>query len=202
MYITVSDIQIPYEKFLIRAGYKKSGAPPDKNARVLIEETLLTAKRLLKPKSAVVFSEIKLNGGSVLFNGGFKINSRFVANLFEDCFKAYAIAVTIGPEIEKKRNELMAQKEILRAFFLDAAGSVAVEEAAETANARIKSFEEKENNFVTKRFSPGYGDWELKTQKDFLKWLGAGQIGISLTEAFLMRPEKSVSAIIGVKKNK
>lgn len=68
---------------------------------------------------------------------------------------------------------------------------------AETANARIKSFEEKQNNFVTRRFSPGYGDRELKTQKDFLKWLGAVQIGISLTEACLMQPEKSVSAVIG-----
>lgn len=40
---------------------------------------------------------------------------------------------------------------------------------AETANARIKSFEEKENNFVTKKFSPCYGDRKLKTQKKFFK---------------------------------
>ena len=71
---------------------------------------------------------------------------------------------------------------------------------AETANARIKSFEEKENNFVTKKCSPCYGDRKLKTQKDFLKWLGAAQIGISLTKACLMQPEKSVSAIIGAGK--
>jgi cobalamin-dependent methionine synthase I len=52
---------------------------------------------------------------------------------------------------------------------------------------------------TTRRYSPGYGDWGVSAQKDFLAWLGAGHIGIKLTESSQMLPEKSVSAILGIK---
>lgn len=51
------------------------------------------------------------------------------------------------------------------------------------------------------RFSPGYGDLPLSVQPIFLEMVDAGkQLGISLTDAYLMIPSKSVTAIIGVKK--
>ena len=201
MYINVSNIQIPYDDFLVRIGYKKSAGQPDKNTAILIEESFQTAKKLIKPKAAVVFSDIYINGNSIVFDNSFKINSSYAAKLFEGCFKAYGIAVTIGADIEKKRNDLIVKKETLQGFLLDAAGSAAAEEIIKTVNEQIKSFEETHNNITTKRFSPGYGDWELESQKEFLGWIGASEIGISLSPSCLMIPEKSVSAVIGVKKN-
>ena len=60
------------------------------------------------------------------------------------------------------------------------------------------TFLSKESGMKTvNRFSPGYGDWELNEQKGLLHQLGASQIGISLSSAFLMHPEKSVSGVIG-----
>lgn len=202
VYIDISDIKIPYNDFLIRAGYKKTAAAPDKNAEILITETLETARRLIKPKTAVIFSNIKIKDDTIVFDDGFKINSSFVTKLFKECFKAYAVAVTIGKDLEKKRDELIIKKETLRAFFLDAAGSVAAEEIIKTVYSQIGVFEEKQNNLITKRFSPGYGDWQASSQKLFLERIGAEKIGISLTSTYLMIPEKSVSAIIGVKKKK
>jgi len=50
------------------------------------------------------------------------------------------------------------------------------------------------------RFSPGYGDWNLTEQEKLFKICGAEKIGLSLTEAFMLEPRKSVTAIIGLEK--
>ena len=48
------------------------------------------------------------------------------------------------------------------------------------------------------RFSPGYGDWDVHAQPDLLRLTQAETIGISLTESFMLRPRKSVTAVIGL----
>ena len=49
------------------------------------------------------------------------------------------------------------------------------------------------------RFSPGYGDLPLETQRPLLQILDSGRrAGIVLSDTMLMIPSKSVSAIIGV----
>ena len=54
---------------------------------------------------------------------------------------------------------------------------------------------------MTPRFSPGYGDWELSAQKDILRVCGGNQIGISVSDNFMMSPQKSVSAVFGLVKS-
>ena len=57
----------------------------------------------------------------------------------------------------------------------------------------------KEMAGCTKRFSPGYGDLPLETQKDIFALLDCGKyIGVSLNESLLMMPSKSVTAIFGI----
>jgi hypothetical protein len=201
MNINVSNIKISYDEVLQRLGYLKTSERPAQKLEIQIKEHIETAQKLIAPKSVIAFDNITVSENFITFANGYKIESLQVAKLFANCFKSYGIAVTIGAALEKKRNDLMEQKETFKAIILDAAGSVAAEEAVKTVNAQIKEFEENNNNIVSKRFSPGYGDWKLQSQEDFLKWIGAEQIGISLTASFQMQPEKSVSAIIGVMKN-
>ena len=54
-------------------------------------------------------------------------------------------------------------------------------------------------NKLTKRFSPGYGDFALESQKIFINLLNAPKyIGLTLNQENLMLPTKSVTAIIGI----
>ena len=54
---------------------------------------------------------------------------------------------------------------------------------------------------LVRRYSPGYGDLPLAAQRDLLGFLDAPRtVGVALTDALLMVPSKSVSALIGVKK--
>ena len=49
------------------------------------------------------------------------------------------------------------------------------------------------------RFSAGYGDLSLSTQKDIFKILDVTKnIGVSLNNSLLMSPTKSVTAFVGI----
>jgi tRNA(adenine34) deaminase len=53
---------------------------------------------------------------------------------------------------------------------------------------------------LTKRFSPGYGDFPLTAQKDFQNILELRKTtGIGLTESLTLTPSKSVTAVIGLR---
>jgi cobalamin-dependent methionine synthase I len=82
---------------------------------------------------------------------------------------------------------------------LDAIGSEGAELLADITNKQLCAEAKNNGGTCTMRFSPGYGDWAVTGQKDFLNWLGVARIGIRLTEHSQMLPEKSVSAIIGVR---
>jgi len=199
--VNVSSIEIPYSGLLARLGYLHTKTKLDIKTASSIKENLSLAQKLITPRSAVAFGNIKLNDDSVLFENGYRIKSGNVAMLLKNCFKAYGVAVTIGPALEKKRDECLKKKETFNALILDAAGSVAAEETIAIANAQIKAYEAKNGNALTRRYSPGYGDWTLQANKQFLDWIGTLQIGVTLSKFCHMKPEKSVSALIGVKKS-
>ncbi|MDR3071061.1 MAG: hypothetical protein LBU29_00410 [Endomicrobium sp.] len=198
--ITVSTIKIPYDKLLIRLGYWQTKTKLNKKTDESIKEILDLAQKLIKPKIVTAFENTIVNEQEILFNNGYKIKSASVASLLRNSFRAYGVGITIGNTLEDKRAESLRKGEIFSALILDAAGSVAAEETMILVNAQIKIYEEKNGNKLTKRYSPGYGDWVLEDNRQFLSWLGAERIGIKLNEFCQMIPEKSISALIGVEK--
>lgn len=57
--------------------------------------------------------------------------------------------------------------------------------------------------FFKPRFSPGYADFDISYQKYILDTLNASKkIGITLTDGMMMIPEKSVTAVLGLTKEK
>lgn len=53
------------------------------------------------------------------------------------------------------------------------------------------------------RFSPGYGGLDISSQADFFKLLPmTKQMGVSLSESFLMTPTKTVTAFVGITKER
>ena len=198
-----SKLQIPLNKVLVRLGYATGKTNIDSNINDILKEEIETAGKLLAPRQVQSFSKIALAGGNKIhLEPFFAIESTDIFKLMNNCEEAAGFAVTIGPALEAKRDQYLKDKETTRALVLDAAGSVAAEELAEITNAQITAEAAKRGLATTRRFSPGYGNWAISSQKEFLKWLGAGQIGIKLNENFEMLPEKTVSAIIGLKRIK
>jgi hypothetical protein len=204
--LKISTIEIPYNKLLARLGYLQAKTKLDEKTAGLIRENLNLTQKLVKPQTAVAFENITISGGKIsdeiLFESGYKIRSSNLVALLKGCFKVYGVSVTIGGSLERMRDEFLKKKETFNALISDAVGSVAAEETINLANAQIEAYEEKNGNILTRRYSPGYGDWILEDNKQFLDWIGAGYIGIKLNEFCQMNPEKSISALIGVAKRK
>jgi hypothetical protein len=189
-------------KVLARMGYARGKTKLDKKTRQLIVDETKLAKKIIQGKLTISFSKItaRKSPDRIFLEPGFVLKSKDLFKLFKGCSLVYGFAVTIGPALEARRDRYLSEKQSAKAVILDAIGSVAAEELAETTNIRIKKSVLKKGLGVTRRFSPGYGDWGLENQKEFLKWLGAEKIGIKLSPSFQMSPEKSITAVLGATK--
>ena len=75
--------------------------------------------------------------------------------------------------------------------------AAAIEQVCDEAERLIA--ERVSEPYFTFRFSPGYGDYPLDTQKRLLRLLDAPRkIGLSLNDSLLLTPVKSVTAVIGL----
>jgi hypothetical protein len=106
--------------------------------------------------------------------------------------------VTIGPAVERRASEYQRQGQITAALVMDAAGSAAVEEAADRLSAIAVGGEpsDAEPESVPCRVSPGYGDWAIESQRQLFEILPARDLDVELTPTCLMVPRKSVSFAI------
>jgi len=87
----------------------------------------------------------------------------------------------------------MKINEMTRALILDALGSEAAEEVAIQSDRTLAEKAREMNLWPSKRFSPGYGKWDVKEQRFIFRLLPAADIEVRLTESCMMVPRKSVS---------
>jgi hypothetical protein len=104
--------------------------------------------------------------------------------------------VTLGKQIDII-NEALREKFFFDPFVMDAFGSIIVEKAADYLELRIRAELENNNYECSRRFSPGYCDWELKAgQETLCGFLDPGEIGVRCLGSGSMIPAKSVSAVM------
>lgn len=84
-----------------------------------------------------------------------------------------------------------------KALITDSLASAAIEQVCEEAEKEIQNV--YSHYFYTWRFSPGYGDFPLEVQGEFLNIVDAPKrIGVTVTDSLILIPRKSVTAVIGV----
>jgi hypothetical protein len=123
------------------------------------------------------------------------IESSSVSELLKGCGSVYLFCVTAGKALADAVRAHTEDSETARALVVDAVGSELVEEAADEV---CRYIERTAAVSLTKRFSPGYGDWDLSGQRELDKALDISRIGVTLNEAFLMTPEKTITAVAGI----
>lgn len=134
-------------------------------------------------------------------NTSLSIESKDLSKLLKNSSHIYIMAVTLGKEIDMQI-ALMQKKDMLDAVILDACASVYIDKACDDIESKIM---EKLNagEFLTMRFSPGYGDVPLEISEDILQILQAPKrIGLTLTKTHMLFPTKSITAFIGISSQK
>lgn len=127
--------------------------------------------------------------------GSLPLPGRTAARMLADCHQCAVLVCTLGTSFDVWLRQLQF-RDISQAVMLDALGSAYVEAACDAAEKEISAHFPKQ--YPTDRFSPGYGDLPLDIQPQLIEASGAHRIGVYTTPSFLLLPQKSVSALIGL----
>lgn len=130
--------------------------------------------------------------------GVFSLHSKNLAANLSGCEKVIVFAATVGVGIDRlitKYGHISPS----RALMISAIGAERIEALCDMfCNDISKAMKVG----LKPRFSPGYGDLSINTQKNIFSVLDCSKrIGISLNDSMLMSPSKSVTAFIGITDN-
>lgn len=167
----------------------------------LVEKGIREVQALILPAVVYGEQEIKKTEGNNIFFENFAVASSSLAVNLKDCSKATLVAGTIGPRIDRLIQKTSRFNAGLSGIY-QAAGAMFIEEVIEKLNLLINERAGSLGYETRPRFSPGYGDLSLETQKTFFGFLKPEKIGLTLMDTLVMAPEKSVTAFIGWKKRK
>lgn len=168
----------------------------DSNAKKLIEEALFSLLPAVSPRFVKRNFLLKTEKNSV-FLGDWEIKSASLAAFLSDADEAILFCATLGSgadrQIQKNlliRPSLALAQQACAAAMIEAfCDSVCLEFAEEMAQKNLSP---------KPRFSPGYGDFSLDCQEKILSLLDAQRkIGVTITDASLLTPTKTVTALVG-----
>lgn len=122
-----------------------------------------------------------------------------IKNHLQGCYSAIIMCATLGNSIDTliRKTQL---SDMAKAVVLDSFASVAIEQVCCSVDEIIA--EKFSGKYLTFRFSPGYGDYPITLQKQFLNILDAQRkIGLCTNDNYLLTPTKSVTAVMGISYN-
>jgi len=171
---------------------------PDERTDALIAEcakeleALPTVRHVERSFSDLVWSP---EGVSV---GGASFASRRLAETLSGCGQAVVLCATLGAAADRLRMRYI-RTDLTKAAVMDAAQSAYIEQVCDAVCADLRQRYAPQGLSPTPRFSPGYGDFALSEQPMLLALANAPRrIGLTCSETFLLTPQKSVTAIIGL----
>ena len=131
-----------------------------------------------------------------------EVKSTLLKNRLKDSEYVLLFAATVGIELD--RNILRYTKlSPVKALFFQAIGAERIESLCNLFCGEIALKCEELGYATTQRFSPGYGDFPLEKQREIFDLLDCPRkIGLTLLDSGLMSPTKSVTAVIGIGKEK
>lgn len=167
------------------------GVPRDFD-RSIFDSVEKELKSVLDCKMAAVRVPVLCRGDEIDL-GFLKVSSKNLRGALGDSKEAFVFAVTLGMGVERMLTRL-SKTSVSAHFIADALSSVYAEALADRAQEILDSHAK-----TKKRFSPGYGDLPLEIQPKIIEMLQAEKLlGITLTDTLLMKPQKSITAIVGI----
>ena len=127
--------------------------------------------------------------------GVFKVNSKNLAKNLLGVKRAILFGATVGVEIDRLIAKYSARSHA-RAVMLAGFGGERIEALCDSF---CEDMEKELHVKLKPRFSPGYGDLDISTQKEIFRVLDCPRrVGLCLTESMVMTPSKSVTAFVGI----
>ncbi|TRZ92067.1 methionine synthase [bacterium] len=193
-------IPIPRKNIYRRLGFVKGVTEVPASQQEEIERYIGHASSLIHLKGAGLRMPIKeIKGSRIILPDGAEFESRQLAKFLANCDEIVLMGATAGREIMNAIEEDATGANVTRGIVLDAAASEIVDASLDWIVDYFNQSLRRENRrLLGKRYSAGYGDLFLETQKAMYRLLQLDRIGIEITESCMLIPEKSVTAITGI----
>jgi hypothetical protein len=172
------------------------GIKADEGINGLIEESRNEFSQHVDYRACICKTDVSLDNNCVCLDF-MKTESKSLCGNLKNCESAYVFAATTGAAVQRfiSKSSLISP---LKGVVADCIGSAAIEAFCDFINRSLG-----DTDYLRPRFSPGYGDMPLETQKEITEFLQTkSKLALGLTESLMMSPSKSVTAIIGISKEK
>jgi len=164
----------------------------------LIDELYGLLSKSIEPKLISGEFDIKkeddgyaLSGADLVFKG------KLIEKTLSECDSLVLFAATLTSQADNLLREYSA-KDMHKTVILNACMTAYLECFADSFEAKIKDDMLKRGKNIKNRISCGYGDFDIGIQPDIIKLLKADKyLGLTVTEANMLIPEKSITALIG-----
>ncbi len=137
--------------------------------------------------------------------GGTEFSSKKLREiLFEaGAHSALLVAVSAGKECEEHARDLWNEGKPDEYFFLETYGSAVVEQLITVASGRVCGWADENQMAALPHFSPGYSGWDIAEQLPLWslfqkKFSGAFPGELEVLDSGMLRPKKSLLAVIGL----
>ena len=176
-------------------GYKGGDIPHNINA--LIDECEKNLIACIKPNFVYKVFDITISENNVhVENTSLDFKGRDISAHLKDCEKCVLLGATLSVNADRLISKYETS-EMEKAVITDCLASAAIEQVCDYAENVIKKQLEGYN--FTWRFSPGYGDFPIDIQKNFVNTIDGGKrIGLNVSSSGILIPRKSVTAVMGI----
>lgn len=153
------------------------------------------------PKSVYVEFSLTVNGDECDING-MKVSSKSLAAHLKNCDKVLLFAATLGSGVDMLIRRYSEVK-MSYAVMLQGAAAEIIEMYCNNVNGELEEKYAAEGYYLRPRFSPGYGDFSIYHQPEVIAMTDAyKRIGLTISGGVQMTPMKSVTAVIGLTRQK
>lgn len=179
------------------------GVPADQGERPHLEALVDAALAAFEESAAPVGMEADLSRdefAEVYAGSRGNAQDSVVGDVFPRAGALSLFVVTMGPGVSEAITRRFGERDFALATALDAIASAAADRAAELVERRVETRLRADGRLggagAALRYSPGYCGWHVSGQAALFRHLKPECIGVRLTEAGFMHPEKSVSGVI------
>jgi len=125
---------------------------------------------------------------------------RIISGSLQGATSAAIFVCTIGEAVSDAISDLIKDDPV-KGYIADIAASLLAEKVAEKIHQEIRRFASDSLSLsISNRYSPGYCGWPVANQHRLFSLLPDNFCGITLNEAALMHPIKSISGVVGIGK--
>jgi len=164
----------------------------------LLKDACNEAQVFIHPQAIWSYYPYDAANSMILAPTPLSLSGNSIKKHLSSAHQVIVLAVTIGEALETEISKHFSTGGYTAALLLDAAGTAAVEAAADKAASIISQHAQTQGLRAIWRFSPGYGDWNITVQPQIHMLAQGAEIGIEVTDSCMLTPRKSITALIGL----